>query len=195
MSIRLFPAALAAGLCAGLFAAAPTLHAGEVVDAAAAVEAAVAAGDFNGWQAANAALLAKAWFQPGLHFNRMILTNGPATGYGSYEPRADSVYAAGEPILIYAEPEGYGFGDLGGGRFEIAFDIDLRVLDPAGSVLVEMPGFMALQHQTWGVAREFVANMTVSMGQAPAGSYVLEFTFRDRHGGQSASFTSAITIQ
>ncbi len=169
--------------------------AGEVVDAAAAVEAAVAAGDFNAWQAANARLLEVAWFQPGLHFNRLILTSTPAAGYGSYEVRPDSVYAPGEPILVYAEPEGFGFGDLGGGRSEIAFDIDLKVMDPAGTVLVEMPSFMQLVHQTWGPAREFVANMSVDMGQAPPGDYRLEFTFHDRHGGQSASFTTDVTLQ
>lgn len=196
MILRISPRALVAGLplCL-LLAHAPPARAGEVVDAATAVETAVATGDFNAWQAANATLLSTAWFQPGLHFNRLLLVSAPASGYGSYEVRPDSVFAAGEMILVYAEPEGYGYGDLGGGKLEIAFDIDLKVMDPAGSVLVEMPGFMQLVHQTWGPAREFVANMSVSMGQAPVGDYRLEFTFRDRHGGQSSSFTTDVTIQ
>ena len=169
--------------------------AGPVVDAAAAVEAAVASGDFNAWQAANNQLLSTAWFQPGLHFNRLVLTSTPAVGYGSYDVRPDSIYARGEQIFVYAEPEGYGFGDLGNGKLEIAFDIDLRVLDPAGTVLLEAPDFMQVAHQTWGPAREFVANMTVAMGEAPAGQYRLEFTFRDRHGGQQSSFTTDVTLQ
>lgn len=169
--------------------------AGDLVDAATAVEAAVAAGDFDAWAAANATLMTSAWFQPGLHFNRLILTSVPSTGYGVYEVRADSVYASGEPILVYAEPEGYGYGTLPDGRSEIAFDIDLRVMDPAGTVLLEAPGFMQVAHQVWGPAREFVANMTVNMGQAPAGDYTLEFTFHDRHGGQSSSFTTNVTLQ
>ncbi|MCB6177568.1 hypothetical protein LHP98_05415 [Rhodobacter sp. Har01] len=184
-------------LLAALAAVSLTLpvQAGPVADAAAAVEAAVAAGDFAAWQAANGTLLTEAWFAPGLHFNRLILTAAPASGYGSYEARPNSTYGRGEDIFVYAEPEGYGFGDLGGGKLEIAFDIDLRVLDPAGTVLVEAPDFMAVSHQVWGPAREFVANMTVSMGEAPAGAYTLEFTFRDRHGGQKSTFTTDVTIQ
>ncbi len=186
--------ALSAALPLSLSLLSP-VQAGQLTDAAAAVEAAVAAGDFNAWQAANAQLLATAWVQPGLLFNRLLLTSTLAAGYGNYEVRPDSIYARDTPIYVYAEPEGYGFGDLGGGRMEIAFDIDLRVMDPTGAVLLEVPNFMALAYQTWGPAREFVANMTVDMAQAPAGDYRLEFTFRDRHGGQSASFTTDVTLQ
>lgn len=171
-------------------------QAGPLADAAAAVEAAIAANDFDAWQAANAKLLDEAWFAAGLHFDRVVLTAAPGAGYGGFEPRANASYGKGEDILVYAEPKGYGYGDLGNGKYEIAFDVDLRLLDKAGTVLLEAPNFLALSHQAQGMAREFVGTLTVNLGpEAPAGDYQLEFTFRDRHGGQSASFTTEVTLQ
>jgi hypothetical protein len=158
-------------------------------------DAAAAADDFEAWYAANEVLLETAWTAAGLHFGNLVATTGDATGYGSYEARADTVYAAGEPIHLYVEPRGYGYGDLGGGFHEISFDIDLRVLDPAGAVLVEQPSFANFVVKSMAQARELMVNLTASLDGAPAGNYTLEFTFHDRHGGESASFTNDITIK
>ncbi len=194
-AFRTHAASLAASLVTVLALTAAPAIAGEVVDAATAVEAAVAAGDFDAWQKANGDLLAKAWAQPGLHFNHLVLVTAPAAGYGVYDVRPDSIYAQGEPILVYAEPEGYGFGTLATGQMEIAFGIDLKVLDPGGAVLVEMPDFLSIKFQSWQPAHEFVANLSVSMGSAPPGDYQLEFTFRDLHGGQNSSFTTNVSVK
>ena len=169
--------------------------AGPVTDAATKVEAAAANDDFDIWYQANEALLEAAWNVPGLHFGNIANTTVPAPVYGNFEERADTVYTAGEPILIYVEPRGYGYGDVGGGMLEIAFGIDLRVLDPAGTVLLEMPDFNNFTLQTRARARELMFNLTVSLDGAPPGDYQLEFTFNDRNGGQSDSFTSNITIK
>jgi len=183
-----------AALLVSLGGVAPVL-AGPVTEAATKVEAAAAADDFAAWYEANEALLEAAWNVPGLHFGNIANTTVPAPAYGNFEERADTVYAVGEPILIYAEPRGYGYGDVGGGMLEIAFGIDLRVLDPAGTVLLEMPDFSNFTLQTRAQARELMFNLTVSLDGAPPGDYQLEFTFNDRHGGQSDSFISNVTIR
>lgn len=186
-------AATALGL-ALLTAPAPVL-AGDIVDAATAVEAALQANDFDAWQAANAALLDKLWNAPGLHFGTLVLTQSEPTGYGAYVQRADNVYAQGEPILIYAEPMGYGFGALDDGRNEIAFDIDLKVLGTDGEVLADAPGIMNLAYASHGTPHEFMANITYNLDGIPPGTYTLDTTFRDRHAEQSASFTNEIVIK
>jgi hypothetical protein len=147
----------AALLALGL--ATPVL-AGPVTDAATKVEAAAAVDDFDAWYEANDALLEAAWNVPGLHFGNIANTTVPAPVYGNFEERADTVYAASEPILIYAEPRGYGFGDVGGGMLEIAFGVDVRVLDPAGTVILEMPDFSSFSLQTRAQARELMLNLT-----------------------------------
>ena len=105
--------------------------AGDLSDAAAAVEAAVAAQDFAAWQAAEARLDELLWYSAGLHFGTLTLVSAPASGYRMYDSRADNLYAQGEPILLYAEPRGYGYGTLDTGQLQIAFDIDLTVKDTA----------------------------------------------------------------
>lgn len=171
------------------------LHAGEIADAAAAVEAAIAANDFDAWQAANDVIEDKLWAAPGLHFGTLMLVTGPATGFGAYDPRPDNVYAVGEPVQIYAEPAGYGYGDLGDGLLEIAFDIDLTVTDPEGTVLAEIPDIMSLAYASRTPAREFLANLTYNLEGVPAGSYTLTTNFRDRHSEQAANFTSDIVVK
>lgn len=153
-----------------------------------------AAGDFRAWQAADETLLTEAWLAPGLHFDRVVLTAVPGAGHGGFEPRPNATYAIGEDVLIHAEPKGY--GDLGDGKPEIGFDVDLRLPDPAGTILLQAPGFAALTNQAHGMAREFVGRLTVNLGpEAPAGDYQLKFTFNDREGGQSAAFTTDVTFQ
>lgn len=171
------------------------LHAGPLADAAAKAEAAITAGDFDAWYAANDALLDAAWSAGGLHFGNLVATTGDATGYGAYEPRANAVYAVSEPIYLYVEPRGYGYGDIGNGVSEIAFDIDLRLLDRSGTMLFEQPDFAQFVVKTKAHARELMVNLTTTLDGAPPGDYTLEFNFRDRHSDQTAKFTNDITIQ
>ncbi len=181
-------------LLAAALPAAPVV-AGELVEDAAAVEAAVAAGDFAAWQAAYARLAARAWFSAGLHFDALALTAEPAAGYGLYDPRPGNAYARGEPVHLYAEPEGFGYGAAGEGRLRVALDIDLTIRDAAGAVVAERPKFHALQGEYRGPVREVMAALTVPTGDLSPGRYALEFTFHDLHGGQSAAFTSEIEIE
>jgi len=180
--------AVLAALCA-------PAQAGDIVDAAAKAEAAIAAGDFDAWYAANEVLLAAAWTAGGLHFGSLFAVTAAVTSFGEFVPRDDTVYAANEAIHLYVEPRGYGYGDLGAGQFEIAFDIDLRVLDPAGAVMLEQPNFGAFTVKSTARARELFVNLTATLDGAPAGDYTLEFIFRDKHSDQTASFTNDVTIQ
>ncbi len=188
-----FPAL--ASLAALSLALALPAHAGPVTDAAAALEAAATGGDAAALTAAQDQLQEAAWAAQPLHFRQALPTAAASGGFGVYDPRPDTVYARGEDIFLYAEPQGYGYGDLGDGRFEIGFAVDLRILDTAGGVLVEAPDFMALTHQARGKAREFGATLVVNLTDAPAGDYQLEFTFRDRHSDQRASFTQPVTLK
>ncbi len=169
--------------------------AGVIADAGAVVDAALATGDFDAWYDANQALLDTAWYAAGLNFDSLIIVKAPAQGFGGYEARGNNVFAPGEEINIYAEPKGYGFGDLGDGKYEIAFAIDMKVMTPDGSEVANMPDFAELKLASFGQPHEFVANVTITLTGAPAGDYALELTFRDLHGGQSADFTMRVSIQ
>jgi hypothetical protein len=178
-----------------VLAAGGTARASDLTEAATAAEAALAAQDFEAWSSATAALDDAVWTAGGLYIDEVVATLAPATGFGLYDARPDGPYAPGEPIYLYVQPKGYGYGDAGGGVNEIAFDIDLQIQDPSGEVLLEQKDFMQFVVNTRAKARELMVTLTTSLDGAPAGDYAPVYTLRDRHSDQQASFTHNISIQ
>jgi hypothetical protein len=187
---RLAGLALAAALTLPL----PVL-AGPLTDAATAAEAALASGDMAAWAAAYEGLSDAAWSAGGFYIARHVATTGDAPAFGMYEARANTVYGTTEPIRLYVEPRGYGYGQAGDGVNQIAFDIDLAIRDGAGAVVGEVPGFSEVVIPSRARPRELMVNLTATLNGAPPGDYVLVFTFRDRNGGGAASFEQPVTLQ
>lgn len=183
----------ALGLAAGWAALAPAPD-GPAVALARGVDSAAASHSPDDWKTASAALEDHLWATRGLHIARAVFVLAPASGFGIFDPRPSNVFAPGEPVLIYAEPRGYGYGDRGEGIAETGFDIDLRVLDKAGTELGSYPGIVQLGFATRSRNREFMANLRYDLAGLAPGDYRLETTFRDRHGPGVARVTSEITI-
>lgn len=169
--------------------------AGPVVDKASEIEGLMAADDSAGAIAAANDLMAQVWDAAkdiGIH--QTILVTEPAAGFGIYNPRADEKYKVGEPILIYAEPFGYGYGSAGEGLYTIGFTVDLKVTTEAGEVLGEMPGVADMALTSRFKNREFQANLTYTLDGIAPGRYVLETTLRDKNSDKSGSFQNTIEI-
>ena len=178
-----------------LLALATPAAAGPLVDAATAIEAKLAAGDAvgalgNAWD-----LLALVWDQgPSLSFGQALLVQESATGYGVFNPRSSIIFKKGEPILIYCEPFGFGYGSPGEGLNSVNFIVDLQVLDASGNQLALAEGAteynMTSRHQN----REVQANITYSLDGIPVGRYTLITTLRDKNSARSGAFQTAIEI-
>ena len=169
--------------------------AGPLVDAATEIEAKLAAGDFSGALDGARGLFAQVWDQsPGLTFGQALLVAENATGYGVFNPRKDNVFKQGDPILIYCEPYGFGYGQPGAGLYSVNFVVDLQVLDAAGNQLANAEGAteynMTSRHQN----REVQANITYSLDGIPVGRYTLITTLRDKNSARSGAFQTAIEI-
>ena len=188
--IRLFVlAALAA-----LTLAAPA-RPGPIVDAATAIEGKLAAKDAAGAVDAARDLFAQVLNQsPTLGFTQSLLIAETATGFGVFNARASNVFKKGEPILIYCEPYGFGYGTPGAGLYSVNFVVDLQVLDASGNQLANAPGAteynMTSRHQN----KEVMANITYSLDGIPVGQYTLVTTLHDKNSGKSGSFQTAIEI-
>ena len=181
-------------ILAALLFAAP-LHASPITAAATAIETKLAAGDIDGALGAAHDLLAQVWDQSaGLGFTQSLLVAENATGYGVYNPRDNNIFKKGEPILIYCEPFGFGYGTPGEGLFSVNFIVDLHVLDASGNQLANAPDAteynMTSRHQN----REVQANITYSLDGIPVGHYTLVTTLRDKNSTKSGSFQTAIEI-
>lgn len=186
--MRIFGLVLMAGL-AGAAAAGP------VTDEAAAVEAKLGQGDGAAALSAASDLYGKVWAATkAVTFTQALLVAQQATGYGIFNPRPSNVFKKGEPILIYAEPQGFDYGNPGQGLWSVNFFIDLQVLDSAGNQLANVPEATQYNVTSRHQNREVQANITYSLDGIQPGHYTLVTTFRDKNSQKSGSFQTPIEI-
>lgn len=181
---------VAIGLCLGL---ASPLLAGPVADKAAEIETMVGAADFAAASPALDELYGMVWDQTTeILFRNVVLVTEPASGVGIYNPRPDEKYKVGEPVIIYAEPFGYGYGTPSEGLNSMGFTVDLKVITEAGEVLGEIPNLTEVALESRYKNREFLTNLTYNLDGITAGRYVLQTTLRDKNSDKSGTFENTI---
>ncbi len=181
-------------VCAGLVMGHP-VFAGPIADKAAEIEAMIAADDMIGAATASDDLYGQIWdASTAIGFRNVVLVAEPASGYGIYNPRADEKYKLGEPIIIYAEPFGFGYGTPSEGLNSMAFIVDLKVITEAGEVLGEIPNLTEVALESRYKNREFQANLTYNLDGIGAGRYVLQTTLRDKNSEKTGTFENTIEI-
>ena len=164
----MIPRLLAIALAASLLTL--PAQAGDIADKAAEAESLLSAGDDAGALSAAREAFGKAWeATTGLAIGETVLIAEPASGYGIYNPRPDDTFKIGEPVLIYAEPMGFGYGSPGEGLYSIGFFIDLKVMTEAGEVLGDLQNLTELDLTSRYPNREFQANLTYNLEGVPPG--------------------------
>ena len=154
-------AGLMAAVLSGLTAAAPAL-----------------AQDLTAYEQAEQALIA-VWDQMPLNFRTATFVSGEAEGYGLFTERETAVFAPNEPIVVYAEPMGYGWRQEADGRYSFGLDIDIVLRNAAGDVVASQESFMRQGLTSRARNREFYLTLTLNMTGAPAGDYALEYIVHD----------------
>ncbi|MEZ5752270.1 MAG: hypothetical protein R3D60_09995 [Paracoccaceae bacterium] len=101
------------------------------------IEAFLDAGDAEGAMNAARALVRLVGETAGFGVWNARLTQDVATGFGVNVPRADNVYAPGEPIYAYVEPFGYSLSPIGGGENQLLFEVSFTIDDPDGRQLTQ----------------------------------------------------------
>lgn len=169
--------------------------AGPVVDKATEIESLIAANDISAAMEAADSLMATVWDSGAdIGIREAVLVAEPAAGVGIYNPRPNEKYKLGEPILIYAEPYGYGFGSGGDGLYTIGFIVDLKVMTEAGEVLGELPAVANLDLTSRHKMHEFNANLTYTLDGITPGRYILETTLRDKNSEKLGKFENTVEI-
>ena len=138
-------------------------------------------------------LAMEAWEKMPFGIKRAILVPKEATGYGMYSKRKSNKYLSGEDILIYVEPIGFGHKDLGN-FYRIDMESDLIVQDENGKVLGKLKGFGKFKFDSNERNREIYLSLTISLGKAPAGKYLLIVPIRDNIKNQTAEFKIPVEI-
>jgi hypothetical protein len=127
---------------------------------------------------AQAALIA-AWEKTPLTMRRALFVAKKAQGFGQFEERSSNVFKAGEPLVAYAEPVGYGWKDVGNGMFEFGFAVDFLIKSPDGKILAGQQDFAKLAERSRTRNLEFMVTLTLNVTGAPPGDYVVEYKLRD----------------
>ena len=134
------------------------------------------------------------WGKSPLHFRRAFFVNRKASGFGVFEKRQGSQFKQGEPLLIYAEPVGYGWHQDGAVyQSELAADFELR--NPKGNILGGQKDFAAFNFRSYGRNTEYFMNLTYNLSGLPAGKYVIATRFRDKISGKTESFDLPFEIK
>jgi hypothetical protein len=172
--------AMALFLAAGLLPAGPAVAQGTIPVPEAVVQA-------------EAAMLA-AWDASPLLLQNAVFIDGSADGFGMFDPRADARFAPGEPIVVYAEPLGYGWEETEPGVFRFGFDIDLLVKSATGKVLGGQDGFGKFRFASRTRNREIMLTLTLTLDDFPPGDYQVTYNVREIAGGKAGAVTLPFTI-
>ncbi len=135
-----------------------------------------------------------AWEAAPLSVRKALFVSAPADGFGVYSERADGAFAAGEPILIYVEPVGYGFtAEDGMNSFGTA--IDVRILTAEDEEIFAQTDFLTIASESAEKPTEFFGNLSLEMSGLPAGAYVLELTLKDMASDETAPVTLPFEVE
>lgn len=162
-------------------------HAGTIADKGAEAESLLDAGDSVGAVEALDQAMEEIWQRSPLVFRKAMFVND-ASGFGLYQPRESSVFKPGEPLVVYAEPIGFAYGQNAVGGTEISLITDFALTDPDGKQLFAKEDFLPVNLPVRYHNREFQMKLTVNLTGLPAGSYIAKFHVRDRNSDKAGDF-------
>jgi len=134
------------------------------------------------------------WAEMPLSARHVTLTEGPATGFGAYSPRAQARYAPGDKIYVYFELAGYGFADDADGFTRTDVDVDLELRDGKGNVVASRQGIATLALHAREKPLESYLSLSGSLGAFPPGAYTLRYLLHDRIGGKEGEAAVTVTL-
>ena len=187
LNIRLHCAATA------LLLAVTPAFAGEITDAGAAAEQAVTDGDYAAAFESIETAKDSIWEQSPLTLKGVTFTIGEPTGYGIYEKRPNNEFKSGETIVVYSEPQGYGYGEDGDyNTMDMALDFELK--DATGSSLAKQDNFASWKLRSLYPNKEFMGKLTYDFKGLAPGEYQLSTTVHDKNSEKTASFSLKFKI-
>ena len=134
------------------------------------------------------------WEQAPLTFRRALWVAAPPNGFGAYNPRETNVYAAGDQMLVYAEPVGFGWSKAGD-IWQTNLAIDLTIKTKKGEVLLTKDDFQKLVIASRIRNREFMATLTLTLNGIHPGEYVADTTLRDVVTGKKGTMSLPFVIK
>ena len=167
---------------------------GPVVDEAAKAEGLVLENKFTESILAMDSAIGKLWNAIPLTFVDFHFVTKRPTGYGLYEPRPNTVFKAGEDMIVYVELAGFDYKQ-DGKHFtsEMSLDMEVRSLDD--KVLGSQKGFLKLSQRSRVPNREYFAVVIYNFETIPPGKYALRTYVTDTHANDTQWFQQEFEVQ
>ncbi|MFZ2100116.1 MAG: hypothetical protein WAU86_06080 [Oricola sp.] len=162
-------------------------HAGPIADNAAKAEQLLEQGDSIGAAEALDAAMEEIWTQSPLVFRKVLFVED-SDGFGIYRQRENNIFKPGEPLVIYVEPIGFGYGKHSIGGNEISLSSDFDLLDSDGNSLFAKEDFLTVNLPVRYHNREFQMNLTVNLSGLTAGKYTAKFRVHDVNSPKTGDF-------
>ncbi len=134
-----------------------------------------------------------AWDVSPLTIENAFFVTRPAEIAGDYEERTSSEFAAGEPLLIYAEPKAYGYLDTETGK-EFGVVLDLEVLSSEGTSLLQQDEFQTIRLTSRSEVKEMFLNITLNLTGFTPGAYQVKIRAHDIASEEQAEFMLSFTV-
>lgn len=184
----------AAGVAALIATTAGVVEAGPLADAAVIAEQKAASGD--ALAAYDAAARAFAAFAATLPFSvrTAVFVSDKPKAFGAYTPRDGSAFSPGEPLVTYVELIGLSWKDIGEGKQQSNFSVDLELKDKAGETLAAQKEFGNFTFTGFVANQEIYTHLTLDVSGADPGDYVLHYTINDNVGNKVTAFEQPFTV-
>jgi hypothetical protein len=136
--------------------------------------------------------VATAWEATPLTFRKTVFAT-TIEAFGVYTEKEGTSFAPGEQIVVYAEPVGFGYKTNADGTYSFGLDFDLLVKKD-GEIIGGQEKFAHTELVSKAQNREFLVSLTLSLNEAPAGDYVLEYLAHDIASEETATISLPFTI-
>lgn len=183
----------AAAVVSALLMSAGAARAGELLDAAAKAEQLVAEGKHDAALTALDGAKDKVWLAAPMSFRKTLFAASEPQGFGVYDIKEGSTFKRADPLIIYAEPVGYGYG-RDGELYVIDMALDFTIKSPDQKVVAQQQNFGSLTLRSRVPNKEFMAKVTYDFSGLPAGDYEVITKARDKNSDKSAEFSMKFTL-
>lgn len=167
--------------------------AGDIADAGSKAEQLMESGDHAGAMSALDDAREAVWNAAPLTINKAILVASDPQGFGIYDIRDGNQYKSGEPIVIYTEPSGFGYG-RDGDIYTINMALDFTIKSSSGEELAAQKDFAKWELRSRVPNKEFMGKLTYTFNGIQPGDYIVETVIRDQNSDKTVTFPTPFKI-
>jgi hypothetical protein len=125
---------------------------------------------------------------------RTVLVAEEPAFFGSYLPKPDNRYRAGEPVLIYVEPVGYTIGEEDG-RYHLLLTADFTLVSGQGAILGGQRDFGRWEMTSRQPPTDFMMFFTYEFSGLTPGDYTIETLIKDANSDRTLTLNTPITVE